>query len=184
MLDDTWDGTADLRRAFSRFGTGVTVVTCTSPALGPLGFTANSFSSVSLTPPLILWSIGRDAVRHDPFAEAQDFAIHILADDQQDLAEHFVRNGGDFDQFDWHDAGGVPYLEGCLARLACTRHEAVAAGDHTILIGRVTAIAQREGVGLAYMNSAYGTMACDADGRRIERGISPKGDARTGAAKE
>lgn len=158
MLDTTWTGTGDLRRAFGRFATGVTVVTCTDPALGPLGFTANSFSSVSLDPPLVLWSIARSAQRHDAFAHAQDFAIHILANDQRDLAQHFVKRGDGFDTLPWHNADGVPALDGCLARLRCTRHQAIPAGDHTILIGEVKGLAQRDGTGLTYMNSAYGTV--------------------------
>jgi len=156
MLDDTWADEADLRRAFSRFATGVTVVTVHDPSQGPVGFTANSFSSVSLDPPLVLWSIASSASRHDVFAQAERFAIHILGAEQQGIAAHFVKDGGGFDGFDWSaDAHGIPALHGCLTRLSCTRHAAVPAGDHTILIGRVTALAQREGAALAYLNSRY-----------------------------
>ncbi|MEO0937098.1 MAG: flavin reductase family protein [Pseudomonadota bacterium] len=158
MRDDSWNEQADLRRAFSRFATGVTVVTTRDAALGPVGFTANSFASVSLDPPLVLWSIGSAATRHDVFAGAQRFAIHVLAEAQKDIASHFVQEGGGFDAFDWHaDADGLPHLNGCLARFACEMHQTITAGDHTIMIGRVTTIAQREGAGLAYMNSAFGT---------------------------
>lgn len=159
MLDDTWNGEADLRRAFSRFATGVTVVTTHAPGQGAVGFTANSFSSVSLDPPLVLWSIARRAARYDAFAQAEHFAIHILSAEQRGIAAHFVSDGGGFDQFDWApDENGTPALHGCLARLACTRHEAVSAGDHTIIIGRVTGLAQREGAALAYINSRYATL--------------------------
>lgn len=164
MLDDSWNGQADLRRAFSRFATGVTVVTTHDAELGPVGFTANSFASVSLAPPLVLWSISNSATRHDVFAGAQSFAIHVLSEAQQDVAQHFVQEGGGFDSYDWEaDAVGVPLLHGCLARFACEMHQTVSAGDHTIMIGRVTGLAQREGAGLAYMNSRFGTFTT-ADG--------------------
>jgi flavin reductase (DIM6/NTAB) family NADH-FMN oxidoreductase RutF len=82
----------DLRDALGRYATGVTVVTTMTPH-GPLGMTVNSFSSVSLDPPLVLWSPARKSSRFPAFEASSHFAIHILAADQRPLAEHFARNG-------------------------------------------------------------------------------------------
>jgi flavin reductase (DIM6/NTAB) family NADH-FMN oxidoreductase RutF len=137
-FDPATNDTADLRRAFGRFATGVTVVTVQTPQ-GPLGMTANSFSSVSLDPPLVLWSPAISSKRHDAFAAASHFAVHILGADQQALADHFAANGDGFDQFDW-SAGpnGAPTLGGCLTTFHCDTFAVHPAGDHSVILGQVT----------------------------------------------
>lgn len=128
----------DLRRAFGRYGTGVTVVTIQTD-LGPLGMTANSFTSVSMDPPLVLWSPAIASQRHDAFVAAQAFCIHVLCANQLDLAQHFAAQGHDFDGFDWlAGPNGAPTFDGCLATFHCVMHAAHPAGDHTLVLGRVT----------------------------------------------
>lgn len=150
------DTTGLFRRALGRFGSGVTVVTALSD-VGPLGFTANSFSSVSLTPPLVLWSLGQASRRHDAFAGAERYCIHILGAEQQEMALHFAAQGQGFDAYDWtQDAHGVPLLQGCLAHLHCTRHAVHPAGDHSIVVGEVLKVEMRDGAGLAFDQGRYG----------------------------
>lgn len=154
------DGQA-LRNAFGRFGTGVTVIT-TQTAQGPLGMTANSFSSVSLAPPLVLWSAALQSKRHDAFAQADQYCIHILAASQQALASHFAGQGHDFTGFDW-TAGpqGAPQLAGCLAAFHCTRFAVHPAGDHSIIVGEITdaAACDGQGAGLLFDQGRFGSFA-------------------------
>lgn len=147
-----------LRRAFGQFGTGVTVVTTQTPH-GPLGMTANSFSSVSLDPPLVLWSAARSSKRHDAFANASRFCIHVLSDLQGDLAQHFATQGHDFDAVSWDEAeGGVPTLRDCLATFHCDAYAVHPAGDHSIILGRVTQAALLPGdrYGLLFKKGRFG----------------------------
>lgn len=157
---DPSDGQA-LRNAFGRFGTGVTVIT-TQTAQGPLGMTANSFSSVSLTPPLVLWSAALQSKRHDAFAQAEHYCIHILGADQRDLANHFAGQGHDFTGFDWtHGTSGAPELAGCLAAFHCERYAVHTAGDHSIIVGQIThaAASAGQGAGLLFDQGRFGTFA-------------------------
>lgn len=149
-----------LRDAYGCFSTGVTVVTVGSSD-GPIGFTANSFSSVSLDPPLVLWCPARASSRHAPFIDAARFAIHILAEDQSDLARRFARSGDSFAGIDWsQDEDGVPILAGCLARFDCERHAVHEAGDHSIIVGRVLQAMHRQGgAGLVFKRGAFGSFA-------------------------
>jgi flavin reductase (DIM6/NTAB) family NADH-FMN oxidoreductase RutF len=150
------DTERDLRNALGRFATGVAVVTCACPE-GPVGITANSFASVSLDPALVLWSPAKTSSRYPDFARASHFAVHVLAEDQRDLAAHFVRHGRDFDGI-LHaiGPGGAPLLDDCLARFACARVAAHDAGDHVILIGEVLEAAIRDGEPLVFSQGTYG----------------------------
>lgn len=140
------DGTA-LRSAFGRFGTGVTIITTQTDA-GPLGMTANSFSSVSLDPPLVLWSAALNSKRHDAFAKAKTFCIHILGEYQSAQALHFATQGHDFSEFDWFEGPeGSPTLHGALATFHCETHAVHPAGDHSIILGLVRHAAERRGTG-------------------------------------
>lgn len=144
------------RTALGCFGTGVTVVT-TQTADGPLGMTANSFASLSLDPPLVLWSPAKSSSRFGGFSRAERFAIHIMAEDQHDLAHHFAKTGGGFDAFDWHLSDtGVPIFAGCLARFECHLAASHDAGDHVILVGHVDHAAYRPGKGLIFKQGQYG----------------------------
>ncbi len=148
-----------LRDAYGTFTTGVTVVTCASP-LGPLGITANSFSSVSLDPPLVLWCPAKSSSRYDAFIAAEHFAIHVLAADQQDIGLAFARDGLAFDGLDWQaDDHDVPQIGAALARFDCTRHAVHDAGDHVIVVGRVLQVTRAEGAALVFNRGQFGELA-------------------------
>jgi flavin reductase (DIM6/NTAB) family NADH-FMN oxidoreductase RutF len=120
-------------------------------ARGPLGITANSFASLSLDPPLVLWSPARASRRFEAFASAAHFAIHVLGAGQQALAAHFARQGHDFDLPGlMTSAQGVPILPGCLAVFECTHEALHAGGDHAIVVGRVRTVHHRPGAPLAF----------------------------------
>jgi flavin reductase (DIM6/NTAB) family NADH-FMN oxidoreductase RutF len=131
----------EFRTALGLFATGVTIVTALSPDGTPVGLTANSFNSVSLAPPLVLWSLGLRAGSLPVFSAASHHAIHILRAEQRALAERFAAR--DVDRFSgvaWHPGlGGVPVLEGCAAVFQCARHQQHDAGDHRVFIGQVDA---------------------------------------------
>lgn len=148
--------TRDFRDALGRFATGVCVVTCDSD-LGPLGITANSFASVSLDPPLVLWSPAKFSRRYEAFANAENFAIHVMGAEQGDLCQRFARDGTAFDGTDWTlGAHGVPLLNGCLARFECNHVASHEGGDHRIIVGRVTRANWREGAPLVFSQGRYG----------------------------
>ncbi len=145
-----------LRDALGQFATGVTVVTANGPE-GPVGFTANSFSSVSLDPPLVLWSIDAGAARCPAFRAAQRSAVHILGADQTALAQRFARSGSGFDGLDWVEgADGVPALRGCLARFDCALEADYDGGDHRILLLRVLEVELPGGAPLVFCQGRFG----------------------------
>jgi flavin reductase (DIM6/NTAB) family NADH-FMN oxidoreductase RutF len=147
------------RDALGRFGTGVTVVTCRDGD-APLAMTANSFSSISLDPPLVMWAPAISSSRHDAFVAAPAFSIHILRDDQLPLARAFARDGRDFSHAAWAEGeAGVPQLGGVVARLDCRHHAAHGAGDHTIVLGRVERVALGAGAPLLFVTGRYGGFA-------------------------
>ncbi|MEM6386770.1 MAG: flavin reductase family protein [Pseudomonadota bacterium] len=150
------DTLKDFRTALSRFATGVTVVTCQSER-GPLGITANSFASVSLDPPLVLWSPAKSSSRHAAFVEAERFVIHVLSSDQEEVCRRFTKDGLDFGGLP-HDRtiDGVPLITGCLAHFECERFAAHDAGDHTIVIGRVLGAATTPANPLVFSGGVMG----------------------------
>lgn len=150
--------TDDLRRAFGRYGTGVTVVT-TRTAHGPLGMTANSFSSVSLDPALVLWSPACSSKRHDAFATALHFCVHVLSAEQRALAHHFASQGHDFSGFDWTEGPeGVPTFSDCLATFHCETYAVHPAGDHSLILGQVrhATIHESDAPGLMFDRGRFG----------------------------
>ena len=157
------DARRRLRDAFGTFMTGVTVVTTTGhlpeSAGKPLGFTANSFSSVSLEPPLLLVSIARSSSNYATFSTAKGFAINILAEDQRDISNTFARPVADrFSTIDWqHGPHGSPIINGVSAWFDCSTHEIIEAGDHALLIGRVEAFHSSTAPGLGYYRGSYFT---------------------------
>jgi len=150
------------RDALGQFATGVTVVTAMS-ADGPVGMTANSFASVSLEPPLVLWSPAKASTRHRYFAAARHYTIHVLCADQRDLAQAFAASGHEgFARFDWEEsAEGVPLLGSCLARFECRQQACHDAGDHDIIVGEVKRALLREGPPLLYVRGVYGGFQLD-----------------------
>lgn len=143
-FDPTPEHSRDLRRAFGTFGTGVTVIT-TQTADGPLAMTANSFSSISLDPPLALWAPARDSQRHDAFTHADHFCIHVLSKAQCNMATHFAKNGTEFGAVDWQVGPfGAPTLAGCMAAFHCDRYAVHPAGDHSLVIGRIRRVTRAD----------------------------------------
>lgn len=134
-----------LRTAFGSFATGVCVVTAAG-ARGPVGMTVNSFSSLSLDPPLVMWAAAKSSQRFEVFSQAQDFSIHVLGADQAELAMHFSRQGQGFETLDGveFDAAGVPQLAHCAARFQCRRWALHDAGDHALIIGKVLRAGYRQ----------------------------------------
>ncbi len=148
-----------LRDAFGKFATGVTIVTCDS-GIGPLGMTANSFSSVSLDPPLVLWSAAKSSQRCAAFERAHHFAIHVLSDAQVEMCKGFARQGDDFSGLDWSlSQNRVPLLADHLARFECTQHAVYDGGDHSIILGRVTSVTVKEGAPLVFAGGAFGQLS-------------------------
>jgi flavin reductase (DIM6/NTAB) family NADH-FMN oxidoreductase RutF len=146
----------DFRAALGRYATGVTVVT-TLGDRGPVGITANSFTSVSIDPPLVLWCPARNSQRFPAFAAASHFSIHVLAADQLSLCQRFSRAGGSFEGLDLGQTPeGLPLLPGCLARFDCAADAMHEGGDHAIIVGRVLRAALREGEPLLFWGGRYG----------------------------
>ncbi|WP_420404744.1 flavin reductase family protein [Nisaea sp.] len=126
------------RDVVGRFASGVTVVTTANDA-GYAGFTASSFSSVSLDPPLVLVCLGRDAACHDAFVGGTGFAVNILAASQAEISVRFSSDVGDRFEGVPHETWvtGAPVLDGVLAAIDCRLHAVHEGGDHSILVGRV-----------------------------------------------
>lgn len=153
----------DLRQALGQFGTGVALITAQTDH-GPLGMTANSFSSVSLDPPLVLWSAAKTSKRHNAFAAAPQFCIHVLQADQVALAKHFATQGHDFEGFDWKQGpNGAPTVEGCMAAFHCTTYAVHPAGDHSIILGEITHVEvdPRQSDGLIFKRGQFGRFTPD-----------------------
>lgn len=144
------------RDALGSFATGVCVVT-TRGEQGPVGITVNSFSSVSLDPPLVLWCPAKNSTRYDAFINAPHFAIHVLREDQEDAARAFVSQADAFMGLTPQDnPRGVPTFDDCVARFDCDLETTHDAGDHTIIIGRVTEAFHRPGKPLLFHAGRFG----------------------------
>lgn len=128
-----------LRAALGGFATGVTLVTCRDPAGESVGLTVNSFNSLSLEPPLVLWSLRLASPSLAVFDESTHFAINVLAEGQVDLSRRFASAvPNKFDDGLWHEGiGRLPLLTGSAATLECERVSRQDAGDHRLYIGRV-----------------------------------------------
>jgi flavin reductase ActVB len=152
---------AEFKSALSHWGSGVTVITARDEAGAPVGLTASSFSSLSLDPPLVLFCLGLDSTNVIAFQAAREFAVHILAADQQALSNRFASRGGDKFAGQEHAAGrlGTPVLPGCLAVLECRMHQQVPVGDHIIVVGSVEHVTVRDGDPLIYFRGGYRQVA-------------------------
>lgn len=134
-----------LRSAFGRFATGVTVVTAASPR-GPIGITANSFTSVSLDPPLLLWCPAKSSRRHDAFANAGHFALHVMGTEQDAITWAFANTANAFEHCTCTlSEHGVPLIGGCPVRFECSIRDLVDAGDHSVIIGHVDRVTVEDG---------------------------------------
>ncbi len=137
---------ADFRTALSSFATGVAVVSTAAATGKPVGITINSFASVSLSPPLVLWNIAKSALSHDIFVRARYFCINVLAMHQRELSLTFSQTGAD--KFSGLNCGagigGAPKLPEFAACFECETEDWHEGGDHTIIVGRVRAFEDRE----------------------------------------
>ncbi|MCS5559246.1 MAG: flavin reductase [Oceanospirillaceae bacterium] len=149
----------EFRDALSSFATGVTVVTCLDANGEPVGATASSFNSVSMDPPLILWSITKTAYSADAFINAKHFVVNVLGADQTDISNKFARSGTDkfADVSVEKGIGDVPMLPGTITSFECEAWATYDGGDHEIIVGQVKAMRSTAGSGLVFYRGAYAT---------------------------
>ena len=162
MTEVALDGSHDsrqLRNALGRFPTGVTVITTRGPDGKREGLTANSFSALSLDPPLVLWSIVRKSASLPGFLASGRFAINVLASDQSHLSHRFAKPSDDkFAGLELLEGlGGSPLLPGTLASFECETQQAIEGGDHLLFVGRVHRIRYRSGEPLIFNAGKYAT---------------------------
>ncbi len=154
-----------LRNAFGSFMTGVTVVTAYGKDGDPIGFTANSFTSVSLEPPMLLVCLAKTSKNYEALTSADGFGVNILAETQVDVSNTFARPVADrFATVNWQNGPfGSPVIDGVSAWFDCAMHKIIDAGDHVILIGAVMAFEDTPIPGLGYARGAYVTPAMTAE---------------------
>ena len=152
-----------LRDAFGAYMTGVTVVTARAQGGAAVGFTANSFSSVSLDPPLLLVCPGKFLSSYEAFATCTRFAVSVLAEGQEDIATVFAGSRDDRFAQVAHSANlhGVPVIDGAVAQFSCTTHRVIDAGDHCILLGEVADVTQMQRPGLGYASGRFFSLATE-----------------------
>jgi len=152
------------RRALAQFATGITVVTTLTPDGEPAGITVNSFNSVSLEPPLVLWSLALKATLFETFRHCERYLVNVLAADQLDLAKRFAEHGKDrFGATRWEPtASGMPRIPGCVAWFECASRRRYEEGDHVILIGRVESFETARGTPLIFHDGRYVTDLSEA----------------------
>ncbi|TAM47912.1 MAG: flavin reductase [Burkholderiaceae bacterium] len=150
----------EFRASLGMFATGVTIVTARTTAGQLVGLTANSFNSVSLEPPLVLWSLARAAASMSTLSAGSHYAINILAASQKNLAERFATRGANrWDGVDYTEGtGGAPLLTGAAATFECFNRSRYEEGDHVIFVGEVERCAHRPGaVPLLFHGARYYT---------------------------
>lgn len=159
------------RDALGSFVTGVTIVTARDAEGRPFGLTANSFNSVSLDPPMVLWSLSLRSGTLPVFRDASSWAVHVLAADQQPMSDLFARPGEDkFAGIDCPDGPeGAPQLDGYAARFGCTARFEYEGGDHAIFLGEVVDFDRREVEPLIYHGGRYGRVMRPPTGDDLER---------------
>ncbi len=156
MSESAFDERA-LRSALGRFATGVTIVTAKSADGAYVGVTVSSFNSVSLDPPLVLWSLDRRSGTLPVFESATHFAVSVLGTDQMELSNTFAsREPGKFDVVECVEgAGGAPLIPGSLATFECRKAAQHDGGDHVIFVGELEAFDRRDGNALLFHDGAY-----------------------------
>ena len=154
----------DYRSALGTFATGVTVITTMSDSGAPVGFTANSFSSVSLEPPLLLFCLDRGSYSFGHFSKTKTFAVNVLTDRQEDVSAHFARPSED----KWRHVGydlcsvGCPVFADALAVFECVTHAVHDGGDHIIVVGEVVQFSHKADVDpLLYYRGRYARIAAE-----------------------
>jgi flavin reductase (DIM6/NTAB) family NADH-FMN oxidoreductase RutF len=154
----------ELRQSLGAFATGVVVVTC-SGSDGPCGITANSFSSVSLEPPLVLWNIAKVSNSLQAYVDAEHFAINVLSVDQRALSTHFAQSDHTaFESIEFSETSkGVPILPRTLACFECRTHQVHDCGDHYIIVGEVERHRIDQGKPLLFFRGQYTAIANASD---------------------
>lgn len=151
----------EFRRALGSYATGVTVITTVNDAGESIGITANSFSSLSLDPPLVLWSIAKSSSRYGLFERADACAIHVLSSEQVGTSKHFTSvRENQFEDLD-HEVGNnnILLLSDYLARFQCSVVERYLGGDHTIIICQVDEMSAKEGRPLLFAEGRYQSLS-------------------------
>lgn len=148
---------AEFRKALGSFATGVTIITARDARGSPVGLTVNSFNSVSLNPPLVLWSLAETSNSLPVFRGATHWAVHVLATDQDALSGRFARRGENkFAGIDTESGlGEVPLLRGCTARFQCRTAFQYQGGDHLIFVGEVLSFDRRDSAPLVFHGGSY-----------------------------
>lgn len=179
MLDRT-----AFRNALGTFVTGVTIVTARDGEGRPVGLTANSFNSVSLDPPMVLWSLALRSASLPAFRDADSWAVHILAAGQEDMSTRFAARGAD--KFEGLEVGdgpeGAPLIEGCAARFGCRARFEYEGGDHAIFLGEVVDFGRSVAEPLIYHGGRYGrvmpsAVPGDDELRLVAQGLAEEGEA-------
>lgn len=152
----------ELRNALGRFATGVCLITLETSEGECIALTANSFSSVSLDPPLVLWSLQNNSDVFDHYAQGQHFAINILSSDQQSLSDAYAKKGEHSLDASHYKAGvkGAPVIHGALVSFECELEATHEGGDHLIIVGRVHDMTAADGGDpLLFFSGAYRGLA-------------------------
>jgi len=151
------------RNALGNFATGVTIVTTRDAEGRAVGLTASSFNSVSLDPPMVLWSLALDSPNMAAFRQAKGWAVHILSADQEDLSNRFATRGIDkFAGLEVEDGlEGAPVIPGCAARFGCNATFEYEGGDHAIFVGEVVDFIHRDRPPLIFHSGKYGRVTSD-----------------------
>ncbi|QIM50405.1 flavin reductase family protein [Pusillimonas sp. DMV24BSW_D] len=146
-----------LRSALAQFATGVAVITTVTSDNANVGLTVNSFSSVSLSPPLVLWSLAKKSQNLKLFEERHAFAVNVLTTAQVEVSNRFARAVDDrFRDIDWKPGiDAVPLISGCVATFECRTRHIIDAGDHKIFIGEVVRFNSDSAEPLLFLNSRY-----------------------------
>ena len=149
--------TLEYRRALSLFATGVSVVTAIDSEGNNVGITVSSFNSVSLDPPLVLWSVGLESMSYEAFTSAEHFAVHVLGKGQEDLCDHFAKRIPEkFNGFELGSGlGGAPILPDFAACFECSTEHVYPGGDHQIIVGRVHRFEYRDSEPLIIYRSQF-----------------------------
>lgn len=153
--------TREFRNALGNFATGVTIVTACGEDGVLAGVTANSFNSVSLDPPMVLWSLDRNSPSLRIMEDCSHFCVHILSEAQHDLCMKFARSGNDkFDGVAFtRGLGGAPLFDGCLARFECRNVIHHEGGDHVIIVGEVEKFVVNDGAPLIFFRGKLGEVS-------------------------
>jgi 3-hydroxy-9,10-secoandrosta-1,3,5(10)-triene-9,17-dione monooxygenase reductase component len=171
------DEQKDLRQAFGQFVTGITVITTTGKNNEPIGVTANSFCSVSLNPPMVMWSLANAALSRAAFERSDFFCVHVLTSSQLEVSRQFACRGNDkFAGVSWSwGAKSLPMLDDYVARFVCRTHSQYQVGDHIVFVGEVVAHDRTSHRPLVYHGGQYAL----AERRAIEDAARSADDQNT-----